>query len=67
MNIKKSIKLAMAHKGIPSQLALANISGVDAMTISAAVNDNPTSLSTIKKIADALGYSVSEFVKLGEI
>lgn len=66
MNIKKSIRLAMAHKGIPSQLALANKSNVDVMTISGAINDKPTSLSTIKKMADALGYSVSDFIKLGE-
>ena len=66
MNIKKSIKLAMAHKGIPSQLALANISGVDVMTISNAINNKPTSLATVKKMSDALGYSVSDFIKLGE-
>ena len=66
MNIKKSIKLAMAHKGIPNQVALANISSVDVMTISGAINDKPTSLSTIKKMAGAMGYSVSDFIKLGE-
>ncbi len=66
MNIEKSIRRGMAYKGVNSQLALANISKVDVMTISAAVNDKPTSLSTVRKIADALGYSVSDFIKLGE-
>ncbi len=66
MNIKKSIRVAMAHKGIPNQGALANISEVDKMTISNIMTDKPTSLSTIKKVAVALGYSVSDFIKLGE-
>jgi len=66
MNIEKSIRRAMAHKGVRKQLALANISGVDVMTISNAINNKPTSLATVKKIADALDYSVSEFIKLGE-
>lgn len=66
MNIKKSIKVAMAMKGIPTQEALANKSGVDKMTISGAVNNKKTSLSTIKKIADALEYSMSDFIALGE-
>ncbi len=66
MNIKKSIRVAMAHKGIPNQGALANISKVDKMTISNIMTDKSTSLSTVKKVADALDYSVSEFIKLGE-
>jgi len=66
MNIKKSIRVAMAHKGIPNQGALASISEVDKMTISNIMMDGKTSLSTVKKISDALGYSVSDFIKLGE-
>lgn len=66
MNIRKSIRLAMTYKGIDKQSSLANISGVNTMTISNAMTGKETSLSTIKKIADALDYSVSDFIKLGE-
>lgn len=66
MNIKKSIRLAMTYKGISKQSSLANISGVNTMTISNAMMGRDMTLSTIKKISDSLGYSVSEFIKLGE-
>ena len=66
MDIKKSIKLAMAHRDI-SQLKLAELAGVGVVTISNIVTgkSNPTT-EIVNKLAEATGYSMSEFIALGE-
>ena len=66
MNIKKSVKLAMAHRDL-SQKQLAKLAGVGEVTISNLVTDKSnTSTDVINQIAEATGYSLSEFIALGE-
>ena len=68
MNVAKSIRVGCATRDIkPSDLA-AKI-GIANITMSKLIaNKNPRSPSNkvLQKMAEALGYSVSEFIKLGE-
>lgn len=65
MNITKAIKVAMAQQGTNAS-KLARVIGVDPKNLWTTIkNGNPT-LASLKGIADGLGMSVSDLVKLGE-
>lgn len=67
MNIRQSIKLGMAYKGVRSQKELSDITGINTATLSNIINSkSDPSIRTIEKIALSLGYTASEFCKLGE-
>jgi transcriptional regulator with XRE-family HTH domain len=67
VSLKRSIKKGMAHKGVPTQRALSNISTVSESAITEIINGNSDpSISTITKLSDALNYKLSDFIKLGE-
>lgn len=67
MKLSRSIRLGMAYKGIKNQKALAGISDVSEATISRMTTDDyNVCISSVVKIAEALKYSVSDFIKLGE-
>lgn len=64
MNIKKSMKIAMAQCGI-NQQELAVASGVSEETLSRiSQNKGNPSLETINKIAKATDYTLGEFIAL---
>tara|TARA_R110001583_G_scaffold109400_2_gene258146 strand:- start:18163 stop:18366 length:204 start_codon:yes stop_codon:yes gene_type:complete len=64
-NLRKAVKVSLAVKGWNmDKLALAMCKNKRTIE-SSLYNGNPT-LSTISNIASELGYSLSEFIKLGE-
>ena len=66
MDIRKSMKKAMAECGI-NQQELAVASGVREETISSiSQNKGEPSLSTIRKLARATDFTFNEFIALGE-
>ena len=66
-NIKKSMKLAMAHRDI-NQKELSIASGVGELTISRISQEKimPT-METIEKLATATDYTLIEFLALSEV
>jgi transcriptional regulator with XRE-family HTH domain len=65
MNVGKSIKVALAQKGM-SQNELAKRMGLTHTWVSALANKKKASTSTIEALAAQLDMKVSEFVALGE-
>lgn len=65
MNIKKSIKVAVAQRGI-TQNQLAEEMKVSPSTLSGMLSRNTVTAPTLNKMADALGMKVSELIALGE-
>ena len=66
MNIAKSLRLAMVHSEL-TQKELADKTGITAATLSnISLDKTSPSVRTVHCIADATGFSVSEFIELGE-
>ena len=66
MNISKSMKIAMAHNEI-NQKVLSEKSGISQVTISKiSQNNNNPSLEMVNRLAISMGYSLGDFIKLGE-
>jgi len=65
MNIRKSIKVACATKGI-TQRELSSKSGIGESTISIIMNKNKSNTDTLIDISYALNMSLSSFIALGE-
>ena len=65
MNITKSIKVACAMQGINQQEAAFAV-GMSQPQLSNISIRNDCITSTLERIAKGLGYSVSEFIALGE-
>lgn len=65
MNIGKSIKVALAQKGM-SQAELAKRMGITHTWVSALANKPKASTPTVEALAAQFDMKVSEFVALGE-
>lgn len=66
MNIGKSIKLSLIERGLKAQ-ELAESVGMSKSYLSQISNGHRLpGIDVIERIAKSLGYSVSEFVALGE-
>lgn len=65
MNVGKSIKVAMAMKGI-KQNELARQLQVGDVYMSRLANSEHAGMGTVNKLAHTFGMKVSEFVALGE-
>lgn len=65
MNVGKSIKVALAKKGM-SQAELAKRMGLTHTWVSALANKPKASTATIEALAAQFDMRVSEFVMLGE-
>ena len=65
MNISRSLRIAYAVKGI-NQMEAAEAIGLSQPQLSNISVRNSCLTITLEKIAKGLGYSVSEFIALGE-
>jgi transcriptional regulator with XRE-family HTH domain len=65
MNLKASFAIAKS-KNEMTMKEIADRAGLNESTITRMKKSNTAPLSTIKKIADVYGMSVSEFLLLGE-
>ena len=66
MNIPKSLRVAMAYKGI-NQSELAKKASLSTTTISFIINGKSSvNADRLERICNALGYKTSEFIALGE-
>jgi transcriptional regulator with XRE-family HTH domain len=65
MNVGKSIKVALAQKGM-SQATLAKRMGLTHTWVSALANKPKASTATVEALAAQFDMPVSEFIKLGE-
>ncbi|WVH05536.1 hypothetical protein KKJFFJLC_00041 [Vibrio phage vB_VpaS_PGB] len=65
MDIKKSISVALAKKGMTRQ-QLADLMGVSRTRVYAIAQQKAAKHETIEKVASALEMKVSEFIALGE-
>jgi transcriptional regulator with XRE-family HTH domain len=66
MNIERSVKIGLAYQGW-TQTRLADEMGVAQSNVSYwASRGTRLNMATVKRFADAFGYSVSEFIALGE-
>lgn len=65
MNVGKSLKIALAQKGM-KQNALAAQLGVTTVWISRLANSEKAGTTTVEKLAAAFDMKISEFVALGE-
>ena len=65
MDISRSLKIACAVKGL-NQSEAAGLAGMSQPQLSDISIRNACITSTLEKIAKGLGYSVSEFIALGE-
>ncbi len=66
MNLGKSIRIALAVEGLKIG-DLANKSGISRQHISCIINNKKSPrMNSLQLISDALGYSVSDLIKLGE-
>lgn len=65
MNLRKSINLACAHRGVKKAYT-AEKAQTSPSHLSRIIKANRCSTDTLEKIAKALGYKVSEFIALGE-
>ena len=65
MNIGKSVRVALAQRGL-KQKDLAEKLGVSTVTACHLANDKECSGSRLRSLADVFDLTVSEFVALGE-
>lgn len=65
MNLRKSIKVALAQRDM-EQKALAEQLGMSQSSMSQLAAQESCTGATLRKLADAFGMKVSEFVALGE-
>jgi len=65
MNIKRSVAIACAIKGI-NQTEAAQSSGLSQPQLSAIISKGSCTTPILEKLAKGVGYTVSEFVALGE-
>lgn len=66
MNIGKSIRVAVAMRGI-TQGKLAEIAGIHPVNLSKMANGKAgLQGDNLQRVADAVGMKVSEFIQLGE-
>lgn len=65
MNMKKSVKIALAHKEV-KQRWLAGRIGMSQGALSTILSKNNPTAETIEKFAVALDMSVSDLIALGE-
>lgn len=65
MNLRKSIKVALAQRGI-SQKSLADQIGMSETGISQLAAQKSCTGATLQKLATAFDLKVSEFIALGE-
>lgn len=65
MNIKKSLKVAMAKNGYTAQ-DVANKMNVSRTRIYAITNQVSPRNETIERLSEVFGMKVSEFISLGE-
>lgn len=65
MNVKKSIQIAMAQRGM-KQKDLAEALGVGDTTVSGFMNRENCSSQTIQRLAEVFQMKESEFIALGE-
>ena len=65
MHLGNAVKIALVKKG-RSQTDLAKSMGVTKVYVSRLCNQESIGISSLEKIADALGMKVSELVALGE-
>lgn len=65
MNIAKSLRIAIATKNIKKQ-DLADELGIHKQQISTWLRTNSMNNTNLAAVASKLGYSVSEFIALGE-
>lgn len=67
MDVPQSLALAMAHKKVKDLVVLSAMSGVHVSTLSKIKNGNLNpSVAIVEKIANSMGYLVSEFSALSE-
>lgn len=66
MNVGKSIKVALAMRGM-KQIDLARQIEVSEVYMSRIANTQHAGMGTVTKLAAALGMPVSEFIALGEV
>jgi len=65
MNIKRSILIACAKKD-KNQTELAEEAGMSQPQMSIIMRRNSCQLGTLERISEALNYTVSDFIALGE-
>lgn len=65
MNVGKSLKAAMAKRGL-KQVDLARKLGVTKVYISTLASSDHAGMGTVNKLANAFDMTVSDFIKLGE-
>lgn len=65
MNLRKSIKVALAQRDM-EQKTLAEQLGMSQSSMSQLAAQESCTGATLKKLAEAFGMKVSEFVALGE-
>lgn len=65
MNFRRSLKLALAQRGM-TQKALAEKLGMRESSMSQLAAQTSCTGATLQKIADAFDMKVSEFIALGE-
>lgn len=65
MNVGRSLKIALAMKGMKQSELAAQLKVTD-VWISRVANAEKAGMGTVTKLSEALGMKVSEFVALGE-
>jgi transcriptional regulator with XRE-family HTH domain len=65
MNVGKSIKVALAKRGV-TQVDMAKKMGCGRVWLSRLANSRSASMNTVEELAAAFDMKVSEFVALGE-
>lgn len=65
MNLRKSIKVALAQRGMEQKALAAKLNMSQSSMSQLAAQESCTG-ATLQKLADAFGLKVSEFVALGE-
>jgi plasmid maintenance system antidote protein VapI len=65
MNLGRSINIAMAKRDM-NRTALAKALGTSNQAVHAIITRGSTQSETIRRLAEAFGMPVSEFIKLGE-
>lgn len=65
MNVGKSLKVALAKKGMRQNEFAAQMN-LSRQWIGKLANSEKAGMGSVEKLAEAFGMSVSEFIKLGE-
>lgn len=65
MNLRKSIKVALAQRGMEQKALAAQLKMSQSSMSQLAAQESCTG-ATLQKLADAFGLKVSEFISLGE-